>query len=114
MQTVRNPSCGDTVNIFVKVQNEKIVDVSFTGSGCTISQASASMLTQSVKDKSVFEALEMTKIFSDLAIGKEHTSDEIEKLGDAAVLTQVMQFPARIKCATISWWALEQALLKKG
>ena len=61
MQTVHNPSCGDTVNIFVKVQNEKIVDVSFTGSGCTISQASASMLTQRVKDKSVSEAFSLTK-----------------------------------------------------
>lgn len=115
-ETVHNPSCGDTINVFVKLNEDQscIEDIAFTGSGCTISQASASMMTVAVKNKEVNKALKMAKIFSDLAIGKEHDEEELKQLGDAAVLTQVMQFPARIKCATISWWALEQALLKKG
>lgn len=115
-ETVHNPSCGDTINVFIKLNSDqtKIDDVAFTGSGCTISQASASMMTVAVKGKTIDEALEMTKFFSDLSIGKEVDDKALAMLGDAAVLTQVMQFPARIKCATISWWALEQALLKKG
>lgn len=113
-EVVHNPSCGDTVTVFVKLVGNKIEDVSFTGTGCTISQASASMMTVAVKGKTKDEALKMAKIFSDMAMGKKHLDKELTLLGDAAILTQVMQFPTRIKCATISWWALSQALLKKG
>lgn len=113
-ETIHNPSCGDTINVFLKMSGDKIKDISFTGSGCTISQASASMMTVVTKGKSKEEVLQMAQIFSDMAIGKKHSPEELKILGDAALLTQVMQFPTRIKCATISWWALSQALLKKG
>ncbi|WP_367342125.1 Fe-S cluster assembly sulfur transfer protein SufU [Limosilactobacillus sp.] len=111
--TLHNPTCGDTVNLQLKVDSQdKIADVGFTGDGCTISQASASMMSDAVLGKSKEEALEMAKIFSDEAIGKKHSSDELAKLGDAQALTSIMQFPARIKCATLSWWALTRALEK--
>lgn len=110
--TVHNPTCGDTINVAVDVQDGRIKNIGYTGSGCTISQASASMMTEAVKGKTVEEALDMAKTFSDTAIGKEHPQSDLEKLGDAQILTSIMEFPARIKCATISWWALQRALLK--
>lgn len=110
--TLHNPTCGDTVNLQVKVKNGKISDIGFTGDGCTISQASASMMTDAVNGKTTTEALKMAKIFSDEAIGKKHDQDDLQLLGDAQVLTNIMQFPARIKCATLSWWALTRALEK--
>lgn len=110
--TLHNPTCGDTVNLQVKVENGKISDIGFTGDGCTISQASASMMTDVVNGKTKAEALKMAKIFSDEAIGKKHDQDDLKLLGDAQVLTNIMQFPARIKCATLSWWALSRALEK--
>ncbi len=111
--TVHNPTCGDTINLQVQVQDNRIADIAFTGSGCSISQASASMMTEAVKGKSLQEAQQMAKTFSDMAIGKNHDADDLKKLGDAQVLINIMQFPARIKCATISWWALERALAKE-
>lgn len=110
---IHNASCGDTIKVFILIKDSYIEDISFTGAGCTISQASASMMTQAVKGKNKKTALKMAKIFSDLAIGEKINSQKLKILGDAQILTSVMQFPARIKCATISWWALAQALLKE-
>lgn len=109
---LHNPTCGDTINLQVQIVDHQIKKIAFTGSGCTISQASASMMTYAVMGKPVTEALAMTKTFSDMAIGKKHPQADLDKLGDAQVLTSIMEFPARIKCATLSWWALERALLK--
>lgn len=111
--TLHNPTCGDTINLELEVKDDKIQNVAYTGDGCTISQASASMMTEAVKGKTTEEALTMAKIFSDMAIGKEHSQADLAKLGDAQILTSIMEFPARIKCATLSWWALQRALLKK-
>ncbi|MBB1079149.1 SUF system NifU family Fe-S cluster assembly protein [Limosilactobacillus sp. STM2_1] len=110
--TLHNPTCGDTINLQVDVKDNKINNIAYTGDGCTISQASASMMTDAVKGKTVDEALAMAKTFSDLAIGKKHPTTDLEQLGDAQILTNIMEFPARIKCATLSWWALQRALLK--
>lgn len=111
-KTLHNTTCGDTINLSLRLdQDGKIADIGFTGQGCTISQASASMLTDVMLGKSEEEALTLAKIFSDEAIGKKHSDTEINKLGDARVLTQIMEFPARIKCATLAWWALQRALL---
>lgn len=111
-KTLHNTSCGDTITVSLHLDNsDQITDVGFTGEGCTISQASASMLTDVVKGKSKQEALAIAKMFSDLAIGKKDPQEEIKKLGDAQVLTSIMEFPARIKCATLAWWALQRALL---
>lgn len=112
--TLHNPTCGDTINLEVAVTNQTIDQIGFTGSGCTISQASASMMTDAVRGKSVDQALQMAKTFSDMAIGKQHPQADLDQLQDAQVLTNIMQFPARIKCATLAWWALERALAKDG
>lgn len=109
--TLHNPTCGDTIHLQLKLDsNNKVQKIAFTGDGCTISQASASMMTDAVKGKTREEALSMAKIFSDEAIGKQHDEGELQQLGDAQALTSIMQFPARIKCATLSWWALTRAL----
>lgn len=112
--TLHNPTCGDTVNLQLRVADGKIAAVGFTGDGCTISQASASMMADAVNGKSVDKALSMAKLFSDEAIGKHHSEEECSQLGDAQALLSIMQFPARIKCATLSWWALTRALEKTG
>lgn len=110
--TLHNPTCGDTINLQVELADGRIKNVAYTGEGCTISQASASMMTDAVKGKTTEQALAMAKIFSDMAIGKKHSATDLAELGDAQILTNIMEFPARIKCATLAWWALQRALLK--
>lgn len=110
--TLHNPTCGDTINLQVNVADHRIKDIAFTGEGCTISQSSASMMTVAVKGKTTAAALAMAKTFSDMAIGQQHSQSDLDQLGDAQVLTSIMEFPARIKCATLAWWALQRALLK--
>lgn len=111
-KTLHNTTCGDTINLSIRLDaQERIADIGFTGQGCTISQASASMLTDVMIGKQKEGALEIAKTFSDLAIGKHPAAKDIKRLGDAQVLTNIMEFPARIKCATLAWWALQRALL---
>lgn len=107
-----NPSCGDEIDLNVLIKDNKIEDIAFTGHGCTISQASASMMTDAVIGKSMPQAMTMAKIFTDVALGKQKTKAKIKQLGDAQVLTQIMSFPARIKCATLAWHALTQVLIE--
>lgn len=106
-----NPTCGDVMQLQLIVENETIKDIRFNGSGCTISQASASMMTDVVIGKTVSEALALADQFSLLVQGKD--VPKREELGDAALLNGVAKFPARIKCATLSWKALEKALNEK-
>ncbi|MEY8442381.1 Fe-S cluster assembly sulfur transfer protein SufU [Lactobacillaceae bacterium 24-114] len=109
---LHNTSCGDTVKISFNVDSEGIItDIGFVGQGCTISQASASILTDTMQGKQKDEALELVKIFSDIAKGSERSPEDVAKLGDAQVLTNIMEFPARIKCATLAWWAFQEAFL---
>jgi len=105
---LKNPTCGDVIQVQLEIENNKITDVRFDGSGCTISMASASMMTDAIVGKSLDEALALSKEFSGLVQGEdpEHEDD----LGDAMMLSGVAKFPARIKCATLSWKALEKAL----
>lgn len=112
--TVYNPNCGDKLNLYVNLDGQnKIKAIKFDGEGCTISQASASLMTQTVKGKNKKDAVELARIFSEAAMGKEVQQAELDQLGDAKILTNVMQFPARIKCATLAWWALDRILLGK-
>lgn len=108
--TLKNPTCGDVINLEIKLDGDKITDIGFTGEGCTISQSSASMMTDAVLNKTTTESLEMAHIFSDMVMGKKHSQSDLDKLGDAAILSSIMQFPARIKCATLCWWALRKSL----
>jgi nitrogen fixation protein NifU and related proteins len=102
-----NPLCGDQFTVFVDVHDGSIRDISFEGTGCAISKASASMMTQSLKGKSSDEAEALFSKFHDLVTGHSTVSDDVGKL---AVFAGVSEFPIRVKCATLAWHALRAAL----
>lgn len=105
---LNNPTCGDSISLSLKVEDGKVVDAKFLGEGCSISMSSASMMTDAVKGKSVDEALQLAHIFSELMQG--HEIDDSIDLGDIEALQGVARFPARIKCATLAWKALEEGI----
>ena len=104
-----NPLCGDHFTVYLKMDGEKIQDVSFQGSGCAISKASASMMTQSVKGKTLAEAEKIFEQFHKLVTGAERNGGQ-EELGKLAVFSGVSEFPVRVKCATLAWHTLHAAL----
>ena len=104
-----NPLCGDRFTLYLTLDGDSIRDVSFQGSGCAISKASASMMTQSVKGKSVAEARKLFESFHRLVTGLGHTNGDAD-LGKLTVFSGVSEFPARVKCATLAWHTLEAAL----
>ncbi|CAM3029013.1 Fe-S cluster assembly sulfur transfer protein SufU [Sporolactobacillus spathodeae] len=106
--SMNNPSCGDKIHVSLKIEDGKIAAVKYEGSGCAISQSSASMMTEAIKGLSVEQAHELIYDFSELVQGREH-EDDLD-LGDAEALQGVAQYPARIKCATLPWKALEKGL----
>ena len=103
----RNPMCGDEVTIWLKVERDIVQDVSFVGTGCAISKASASMMTQAVKGKTREEATKLFEAFHGMVTGQP--LDE-ETLGKLKVFSGVSKFPARVKCASLSWHAMKEAL----
>lgn len=105
---LNNPTCGDRIQLTMKVEDGIVQDAKFEGEGCSISMSSASMMTQAVKGKKVEEALKLSTIFSDMMQGKEY--DDSVDLGDIEALQGVSKFPARIKCATLAWKAMEKGL----
>ena len=105
---MNNPTCGDRIQLTMKVEDGVVKDVRYEGEGCSISMSSASMMTQAIKGKKIEEALKLAKIFSDMIQGKEY--DEDIDLGDIEALQGVSKFPARIKCATLAWKAMEKGL----
>ena len=102
-----NPLCGDTLVVFLKLNGDVIEDVSFQGSGCAISVSSASMMTEALKGKTLAEAEALYEL-----VHKQMTGEEIDSssLGKLAVLSGVKEFPARVKCATLSWHTLHAAM----
>lgn len=105
-----NPSCGDEIDLSVKFSADGSVDeIKFSGHGCAISQASASLMTAKVKGKPRPETEEVLRAFRDLVAGDGETSSPV-KLGDLGVMRGVRKFPQRVKCAMLAWRALEQAL----
>jgi nitrogen fixation NifU-like protein len=104
-----NPLCGDHFTVYLKMDGEEIQDVSFQGSGCAISKASASMMTQSVKGKTLAEAEKIFEQFHKLVTGAERNGSQ-EELGKLAVFSGVSEFPVRVKCATLAWHTLHAAL----
>jgi nitrogen fixation protein NifU and related proteins len=104
-----NPLCGDHYTIFLDVDGETIRDVSFVGSGCAISKASASVMSTSVKGKSREEAEHMFEVFHRLVTG-ENAGLDVAELGRLAAFSGVSEFPARVKCATLAWHTLHSAL----
>jgi nitrogen fixation NifU-like protein len=104
---IRNPLCGDEVELEVKFDGDTVADVRFTGKGCSISQASASMMTQAVKGKSRDEAQAIFQQFHKLVHG-ETPADK--SLGELRAMAGVSRFPARMRCALLAWGALHEAL----
>ncbi|MFS0559647.1 Fe-S cluster assembly sulfur transfer protein SufU [Terribacillus sp. 179-K 1B1 HS] len=108
---MNNPTCGDRIQLQLQVEDGKVKDAKFEGEGCSISMSSASMMTQAIKGKSIEDALRMSQLFSDMMLGKEIDPGDLE-LGDVEALQGVAKFPARIKCATLAWKAMEQGVEK--
>jgi nitrogen fixation NifU-like protein len=106
---MNNPTCGDTIRLQLAIEDDVVRDAKFDGEGCSISMASASMMTQLVKGKTIEEALRLADILSDMVQGKDY-DDESFDLGDVDALSGVTKFPARIKCATLAWKALERGV----
>jgi nitrogen fixation protein NifU and related proteins len=109
-----NPLCGDKVTLYVKMEGDRLADVSFEGSGCAISTASASILTETLKGKGRSEAEALFEAFHDLVTGKGSSNASGPKLGKLAVFSGVSEFPARVKCATLAWHTLKSALSGTG
>lgn len=105
-----NPLCGDKVTLYVDEKNGIIADICFQGSGCAISTASASLMTDAIKGKTITEVLEIFDEFQKLITTGETKNSE--KLGKLAVLAGVHEFPMRVKCATLAWHTLKAALAK--
>ena len=106
-----NPFCGDQVILTLALdEDERIGAVGFEGQGCSISQASASMLTAQLKGKSLEEAEELVRTFKGIMAGTELTEEQKEELGEIAALQGVRQFPIRIKCALLGWTTLQDAI----
>ena len=105
-----NPLCGDVLQIFVAMDGDKISDVAFKGSGCAISKASASMMTQAVKGRTSEEAGELFDEFTRMVRGEMDEEAEENHLGRLRVFAGVREFPARVKCASLSWHTLNAAL----
>ncbi len=104
-----NPLCGDHYTVFLKTDGDKIAEVSFTGSGCAISKASASVMSSTVKGKSKEEAERLFETFHRLVTG-DPSSLSAADLGRLAAFSGVSEFPARVKCATLAWHTLRSAL----
>src|SRR5699024_7431679 len=103
-----NPTCGDVIRLTMNVEDDIVKDVKFEGEGCSISMASASMMTQMIKGETTERALQLAHTFSNMMLGKD--IDESIDLDDLEALSGVAQFPARIKCATLSWKAMEKGV----
>jgi nitrogen fixation NifU-like protein len=105
-----NPLCGDRVTIFVKVENGVVQDIAFQGSGCAISTASASLLTESLKGKSLADAEALFESFHQLVTGLQPEHRENPKLGKLEAFSGVCDYPTRVKCATLPWHTVRAAL----
>jgi nitrogen fixation NifU-like protein len=109
-----NPLCGDTLHIYLQVEDGIIKDVSFKGSGCAISKASASLMTSMIKGKAVNEAEKLFENFHALVTGKLGEDADLSELGKLAVFAGVQEFPVRVKCASLAWHTMESALHQNG
>jgi nitrogen fixation protein NifU and related proteins len=110
---MKNPLCGDEIEVHVRYDGDEIAELGFSGRGCSISQASASMMTQLLKGKSVEDADTIRARFRDMVMG-DKAAGEDSTLGSLRALGGVARFPARVKCALLAWNALETALAKRA
>ncbi len=105
-----NPLCGDALEVYVKMDGDKVADVAFKGSGCAISKASASMMTQVAKGRSKEEVEQIFDEFHKMVTGGLDVETEENQLGKLKIFAGVLEFPARVKCASLSWHTLHAAL----
>jgi nitrogen fixation NifU-like protein len=105
-----NPLCGDRVHVFLRTDGERLEEVRFTGSGCTICTASASMMASSIQGKTKAQAEAMFEGFHDLVTGDPEATGSSDALGKLAAFGGVREFPIRVKCATLPWHTLRAAL----
>ena len=105
-----NPLCGDEITLYLNVRDGTIEEVGIQASGCAISKASASMMTEGIKGKTVKEAERIFEKFRELVKGEELNDEDLDLLGDLELLSGVSRYPARIKCAVLSWHTLRSAL----
>jgi nitrogen fixation NifU-like protein len=105
-----NPLCGDRITVYLRLEGNLIADVSFEGSGCAISRASASLMTSAVRGKTTVEAEELFRAFQAMVTGAAAAAAISPPLGKLAAFAGVRQFPARVKCANLSWHTLHAAL----
>jgi len=108
-----NPLCGDHFTVYLNIEGDAIRDISFQGSGCAISKASASMMTQSLKGKTREDAEKLFEEFHKLVTGKAKGNGGQSEMGKLAVFSGVSEYPVRVKCATLAWHALQAALADK-
>jgi nitrogen fixation NifU-like protein len=104
-----NPLCGDRLTLFLKLNGDIITDASFQGSGCAISTASVSLMTEIIKGKTQAEAESLFETFHKMTTGKDEDV-QLEAVGKLAVLAGVREYPARVKCATLAWHTLDAAI----
>lgn len=108
-----NPSCGDEITLELKLNNDVIEDLAFTGQGCAISQASTSIMIDLIKGKTIKEALKLTETFIGM-IKREITDDKkLYSLEDAMAFKNISNMPARVKCAVLAWHTIQEALNKE-
>jgi nitrogen fixation NifU-like protein len=105
-----NPLCGDQLTVYMELEDEVVKDVSFEGSGCAISKAAASMMTQSVKGKTKQEAEKLFNEFHRMVTGELDEATQPHNLGRLTIFSGVRDFPARVKCASLSWHTMHAAL----
>ena len=105
-----NPLCGDQLTIYLNVANDAVQEIAFEGSGCAISKAAASMMTQALKGKSKEQAEELFKEFHSMVTGELNEETDENSLGNLKIFAGVREFPVRVKCATLAWHTLHAAL----
>lgn len=105
-----NPLCGDHFTVHLRMEGERIADVSFEGAGCAISKASASVMSQEIKGKTRAEAEELFRAFHALVTGDPPGEQDLERYGKLAAFAGVSEFPARVKCASLAWHTMHSAL----
>jgi len=110
--TRNNPLCGDEITVLASVDDGRVVEVAFQGAGCSISQSSASMMTEAVAGRPVDEALAMAGDFRGMMAGDVEATEE--RFGDLVALKGVVKYPIRIKCAILAWDVLQEALAGDG
>lgn len=109
-----NPLCGDHIWVYIDLENDLIKDISFQGSGCAISKSSASLMTSILKGKTKKEAEELFEKFHDVVTSKIGSEQDLAGLGKLAVFSGVRDYPARVKCASLAWHTMLNALKDSG